>query len=89
MRELHRVEAAALRGQPAQRGLQGGRLDGVGDVELAERLLERVRASQSAGWSGYVETEGTLQLPDADRFSDVGALFGESTALRACLRRTS
>jgi hypothetical protein len=55
------------------------------DVSAAT-LLERVQGSQDAGWSGYVETEGTLQLPDADRFSDVGALFGESTALRAWWR---
>ena len=34
-------------------------------------------------WSGYIETDGTLQLPDADRFSDVGALFGEHTRMRA------
>ena len=38
------------------------------------------------GWSGYVETDGTLQLPDADRFSDVGALFGERTRMRVWWR---
>ena len=48
----------------------------------ATRLLDQARASQGHAWSGYVETEGTLQLPDADRFSDVGALFGERTRMR-------
>jgi hypothetical protein len=55
------------------------------DVSAA-RLLDQVRASQDEGWSGYAETDGTLQLPDADRFSDVGALFGERTRLRAWWR---
>ncbi len=49
----------------------------------ATRLLDRARAAEDHAWSGYVETEGTLQLPDADRFSDVGALFGERTTMRA------
>ena len=52
------------------------------DVSAA-RLLDQVRDSQEHGWSGFVETDGTLQLPDADRFSDVGALLGEQTQLRA------
>ena len=49
----------------------------------AGRLLAQARAAEGHAWSGYVETEGTLQLPDADRFSDVGALFGEHTRMRA------
>ncbi len=49
----------------------------------AGRLLAQARAAEGHPWSGYVETEGTLQLPDADRFSDVGALFGEHTRMRA------
>lgn len=52
----------------------------------AARLLELVRGSTGAGWTGYVETEGTLQLPDADRFSEVGALFGERTRMRVWWR---
>ena len=55
------------------------------DVSAA-RLLDQVRASQDLGWSGFVETDGTLQLPDADRFSDVGALLGEQTRLRVWWR---
>lgn len=52
----------------------------------AARLLELVRSSQDRGWSGYVETEGTLQVPDADGFGDVGALFGDVTRMRAWWR---
>jgi hypothetical protein len=52
----------------------------------ADRLLAQARAADGHPWSGYVETEGTLQLPDADRFSDVAALFGEPTRLRAWWR---
>ncbi len=57
------------------------------DVSVA-RLLDQVRTSEDRGWSGYVETDGTVQLPDADRFSDVGALFGERTRMRAWWRDT-
>ena len=46
-------------------------------------LLERVRSSQGRSWSGFVETEGALQLPDADEFSDLGRLFGERNRMRA------
>ncbi len=49
----------------------------------AGRLLAQARAAEGHAWSGFVETDGTLQLPDADRFSDVGALFGEHTRMRA------
>jgi hypothetical protein len=49
----------------------------------ASRLLTQVRGAEGHAWSGYVETDGALQLPDADRFSDVGALFGERTRMRA------
>lgn len=49
----------------------------------AAGLLDQVRAADGSSWSGFVETEGNLQLPDADRFSDVGALFGERVRMRA------
>lgn len=49
----------------------------------ASQLLELARDGEGRPWSGFVETEGTLQLPDADRFSDVGALLGERTSMRA------
>jgi hypothetical protein len=47
------------------------------------RLLAEARAAHGHAWSGYVETKGTLELPDADRFSDVANLFGEPTRMRA------
>lgn len=54
------------------------------DSDITARgLLDQVRSSQDHGWSGYVETEGTLQLPDADGFSDLGTLFGDVTRMRA------
>ena len=46
----------------------------------------RCAPREGHAWSGYVETDGTLQLPDADRFSDVGALFGERTRMRVWWR---
>jgi hypothetical protein len=52
------------------------------DASAAE-LLAQVRGAQGHPWSGYVETDGALQLPDADRFSEVGALLGERTTMRA------
>jgi hypothetical protein len=58
----------------------------AGSHVSAAELLDQVRASSDHGWSGYVETDGTLQLPDADRFSDVGALLGQPTRLRAWWR---
>lgn len=45
-------------------------------------LLERARSGVEGAWSGTVETEGTLQFPDADGFSTVASLLGEQTRLR-------
>ena len=60
------------------------RLLPAADVGLsAAGLLARVQASSDAPWSGYVEAVGTLQLPDAGRFSDLAALFGSQVRLRA------
>lgn len=55
------------------------------DLEAGE-LLSLVVEAEGRGYSGYVETSGTLQLPVADRFSDVGALFGGQTRLRVWWR---
>ena len=49
-------------------------------------LLHRVEASHGAAYSGYVESLGSLQLPVTDRFTDVGALFGERTRMRVWWR---
>jgi len=55
------------------------------DISATE-LLALVTASQDDGYSGYVETDGGLQLAVSDRFTDVGALFGERTRLRVWWR---
>lgn len=52
----------------------------------ATALLERVDAARDAPYEGYVETRGSLDLPVADRFTDVGALLGEQTRLRVWWR---
>ena len=52
----------------------------------AAALLRQVEESGDVGYSGYVETLGTLQLPIADRFTDVGQLFGERTRMRVWWR---
>lgn len=58
------------------------------DIGAAE-LLQEVRAAEDHPWSGYVETRGALELPVADDFDDVGALFSEQTRLRAWWRSSS
>ncbi len=52
----------------------------------ARALLAQIQAAASHPYSGYVETLGTLQLPVADHFTDVGALFGERTRMRVWWR---
>ena len=52
----------------------------------ATDLLARIEASRNHPYSGYVESLGTLQFPMTDRFTDVGALFGERTRMRVWWR---
>lgn len=52
----------------------------------ADELLGKVRASGSVGWSGYGESRGALVLPDVRELSDVGALVGGTTRVRAWWR---
>ena len=52
----------------------------------AAALLAQVRAAEDHPYSGYVEAQGTLQLPVTDGFTDVGALFGEHTRMRVWWR---
>ncbi len=74
--------AAVLLSCPvALRSLPAGD-DGV----RAVTVLERAQDSLEGSWSGEVETEGTLQLPDAKGFGTLAALFGERTHLRAWWR---
>jgi hypothetical protein len=55
------------------------------DLSAAE-LLSLVHSGADHPFSGYVETQGTLQLPVTDRFTDMGELFGGSTRLRVWWR---
>ncbi|WP_395658427.1 hypothetical protein [Nocardioides sp.] len=55
------------------------------DVSAAE-LLAEVTAAEDHPWSGYVETQGSLQLPVQDDFADVGALLSGHTRLRVWWR---
>jgi hypothetical protein len=55
------------------------------DVAAAE-LLETIEHNLDHPYSGYVESRGTLQLPVADRFTDVGDLFGGTTRMRVWWR---
>ena len=49
-------------------------------------LLALLRESPEQGWSGYVETTGTLQLPATGDLDDLGSLLGETTRLRVWWR---
>lgn len=71
------VAAVLVTAPVAVRSLPAGTTD-VSDATL----LEQARAAVDGSWSGAVEIEGTLQLPDADEFNGIGALFGERTRLR-------
>ncbi|MAS53376.1 MAG: transcriptional regulator [Pimelobacter sp.] len=51
------------------------------DVTAAE-LLSRVQASGDQAYSGYVETDGAVQLAVGDDFSDLAELFGDRLRLR-------
>lgn len=51
------------------------------DAVTAAQLRDQIGASV-ASYSGYVETQGTLPVPDARGFSDVTALFAGRSRLR-------
>ena len=42
----------------------------------ATALLARIEAARDHPYSGYAESRGTLSLPVADRFTDLGTLLG-------------
>jgi hypothetical protein len=52
----------------------------------APELAGRMRESADVGWSGYVETAGTLQVPDNESFATLAQLLGENTQLRVWWR---
>ncbi len=49
-------------------------------------LAERVQGSSRIGWSGFVESSGTLDVPDSDSFANLAALLGETNELRVWWR---
>ncbi|HET9778404.1 MAG TPA: hypothetical protein VFP81_03860 [Propionibacteriaceae bacterium] len=55
------------------------------DISATE-LAERIQQSADVGWSGFVETAGTLQVPDSDSFATLVQLLGENTRLRVWWR---
>jgi hypothetical protein len=52
----------------------------------AASLLERMRASWSRPYAGYVESTGSLALPVSDQFDSVSSLLGGRTQLRVWWR---
>jgi hypothetical protein len=49
-------------------------------------LARRVQQSADVAWSGFVETSGTLQVPDNESFATLAQLLGENTQLRVWWR---
>ena len=58
----------------------------LGAEGSAPGLLERMRASWSSPYAGYVESTGSLALPVSDRFDAVASLLGGRTQLRVWWR---
>lgn len=52
----------------------------------ASELTERIQGSSDVGWSGFVETSGTLQVPDSDSFANLAQLLGENNQVRVWWR---
>jgi hypothetical protein len=52
----------------------------------ATELAVQIRRSANVGWSGFVETAGTLQVPDNESFATLAQLLGENTQLRVWWR---
>jgi outer membrane lipoprotein-sorting protein len=55
------------------------------DTSVIE-LAGRIQQSANVGWSGFVETDGTLQVPDNESFATLAQLLGENTQLRVWWR---
>ena len=56
------------------------------DKVSATTLLHRIQASRSQPFSGYVETAGTVALPDNDALSGLSTLLGASSKVRVWWR---
>ena len=52
----------------------------------AVELAARVQQSADVPWSGFVETAGTLQVPDNESFATLAQMLGENTQLRVWWR---
>ena len=57
------------------------------DISATE-LAGRVQQSADVAWSGYVETSGTLQVPDNESFATLAQMLGENTRLRVWWRNS-
>jgi outer membrane lipoprotein-sorting protein len=74
--------AAALVATPL---VMGARPAPPSDIAAAD-LARRVQQSADVAWSGFVETSGTLQVPDNESFATLAQLLGENTQLRVWWR---
>lgn len=64
-----------------------GRAWPTSDSDLSVAALrDRIDRSVSAGWTGEVRTQGTLQIPDTDSFGGIARLLGEESTLRVWWR---
>jgi outer membrane lipoprotein-sorting protein len=55
----------------------------------APELASQIQQSANVGWSGFVETSGTLQVPDNESFATLAQLLGENTQLRVWWRSSN
>jgi hypothetical protein len=74
--------AAALVATPIAMGARPALPSNISAVDLAARLQQ----SAPAAWSGFVETSGTLPVPDNESFATLAQLLGENTQLRVWWR---
>jgi len=58
----------------------------AGSTIPAVVLAERVQASATVAWSGFVESSGSLQVPDSASFAGLAQLLGEDNDLRVWWR---
>lgn len=78
------VAAAALVLTPVLVAARPASESDITAVDLAARITD----STEVGWSGSVETIGSLQVPDSDSFAGLVQLLGERNQLRAWWRGT-
>ena len=76
------LTAAAFVAAPLLVNVQPAAQSDISSTELADRIQQ----SADLGWSGFVETSGTLQVPDSDSFATLVQLLGEDSRLRVWWR---